>query len=359
MPLSHVKGREIFMNKSRLDKGGFSLEGINFALYENPLPPIDEAIEAARAQIHLSNRYTETFSLKLKEKISEYVNVPVENIHINAGSELILRQLFSRCGQSVHLISPTYYLFEEIAEKKTHTFLNENEDFLFDIKKLEIPEGTKLAVIVNPNNPNGTVFNIEDNISLIERNPNTIFLIDEAFIEFGGKAAKDLIFEYKNVIVTRTFSKAFSLASCWVGYAIANKELIEHLNNHNDAYPLARTAEAAAMASLEHLDKIKERVVKLKELTKDFAKSLEGLGITTYPTETYFFLGKIPHVSGDEFAKALSEKDIHIRPLHQEGMENKFLRFATSTAENHVIVVDAIKEIFTKNRKGIITMKKI
>lgn len=332
------------MHKSRLEKGGFPLEGINLALCENPLPPIDEAIEAAKAEAPLSNHYTEPYSWKLKEKISDYVNVPVENIHINAGSELILRQLFLLYGRRVHLISPTYYLFEEIAENKTYTFLNEKEDFLFDMKKLEIPKDTTLAVIVNLNNPTGTVFDIKDNLSLIERHPDTMFLIDEAFIEFGGKPATDLIFEYRNVIITRTFSKAFSMAGCRVGYAIADRELIEYLNNHNDAYPLARTAEAAAIASLEHLDKIRERVKFLKNQAGDFAKSLQNLGIKTYPTETFFFLGKVP-MDADEFAKALSKKNINIRPIHLEGMENRFLKFAASTTENNRIVIEAIKEI--------------
>jgi len=82
-------------------------------------------------------------------------------------------------------------------------------------------------------------------------------------------------------------------------------------------------------------------------LTKAFAASLQNLGIKTFPTETYFFLGKIPRMSADEFANALSEKDIHIRSLHQEGLGNNFLRFATSTAENNLMVLDAIKEILT------------
>ena len=172
------------MDKSRLEKGVFTLEGINLALCENHLPPIDEAIEAAKAETSLNNHYTEPFSSKLKNRIADYVNVPVDNIHINAGSELILRQLFLLYGQNVHLISPTYYLFEEIAEKKTLTHLNEEEGFLFEMKRLEIPEETTLVVIIYTNNPTGSVFNIKENVSLIERYPETIFLIDEAFIEF-------------------------------------------------------------------------------------------------------------------------------------------------------------------------------
>ena len=94
-----ITGMADCMEKSRLEKGGFPLEGINLALCENPLPPIDEAIEAAKTETYLSNHYTEPYSWRLKERISEYVNIPVENIHINAGSELILRQLFLLYGQ--------------------------------------------------------------------------------------------------------------------------------------------------------------------------------------------------------------------------------------------------------------------
>jgi histidinol-phosphate aminotransferase len=316
------------MEMSRLEKGGFPLEGINLALCENPLPPLDDAIEVAKAEACLSNHYTEPYSWRLKERISDYAGVPTENIHLNAGSELILRQLFSLYGRKVHLLCPTYYLFEEIAGEKTHTFLDERKDFLFDMRRLEVPEGTTLAVVVNPNNPTGAVFDIKGNISLIERHPHTRFLIDEAFIEFGGETAAELALEYENVVITRTFSKAFSLAGCRVGYAIAHKELIEHLDGHNDAYPLARTAEAAAFASLERLDEIKRRVAALKAMAKGFAGALRGIGIKTYPTETYFFLGRVPYMDAEEFAKTLGKRNIHIRPLHDERMGNNFLRFA-------------------------------
>lgn len=115
----------------------------------------------------------------------------------------------------MHLISPTYYLFEEIGGEKTHTLLAEDEGFLMDIRRLEIPDRT----------------------------------------------------------------------------------------THNDACPLARRAEAAAIAFLEHIDKIRDRVGYLKNLTKEFAKSLQELGIKTYPTETYFFLAGVPRMSGDVFSE--------------------------------------------------------
>lgn len=299
----------------------------------------------------MGNRYTEPYSRQLKERISEYAGVPVDCIHVNAGSELILRQIFALYGRKVHMLSPTYYLFEEIAGDRSHTVLDEGKGFLLDMKELEIPSDATMAVIVNPNNPTGGVFDIKDNVSLIEKYPHIMFLIDEAFIEFGGTAATDLALRHGNVIVTRTFSKAFSLAGCRIGYAIANLGLIEYLNGHNDAYPLARTSEAAALASLDRLGEIGERVATLKALARDFARSLQGLGIRTYPSETYFFLGKVPRMSADQFAQALEDREIYVRPLHPGRPENRFLRFATSTPGNNRIVLDAVGDILNGSRE--------
>jgi histidinol-phosphate aminotransferase len=241
-----------------------------------------------------------------------------------------------------------------LQKQKTYTLLNEKENFNYDITKLEIPKDTTLVAIINPNNPTSNEFNINENIQLIDRNPNTLFLIDEAFIEFVDegtkKSAVNLVSNYKNVIITRTFSKAFSLAGCRVGYAIANKELINYLDNINDAYPLSRSAEAAAIESLNHVDKINERVVHLKKTTKDLISSLKTLGIVSFPTETFFFLIKIPfeNTDADEFANLLAEHNIHVRPLHLKGLENKYIRFATSTVNNNEIVISTIKEIIGK-----------
>lgn len=115
-----------------LEKGGGTFQGIRLQLCENPLPPLDEAIAAAKAQVHLSNLYTEAFSAPLRRLISTKLGVAERHIHINAGSELILRQLFDRYGQQVHLLTPTYPLFPEIAEAFTETRLLPENNFNFD-----------------------------------------------------------------------------------------------------------------------------------------------------------------------------------------------------------------------------------
>jgi histidinol-phosphate aminotransferase len=112
---------------STSEKGGAEFEGIRLLLCENPLPPIDEAIDAASAELPRSNHYTEPYSNPLREELSERLGVSVDHVHVNAGSELILRQLFERFGQQVHLLTPTYPLFPEIAEQYTETRLRPDE----------------------------------------------------------------------------------------------------------------------------------------------------------------------------------------------------------------------------------------
>ena len=164
---------------SKAEKGGGGFTGLQLFLCENPLPPLDEAIEAARTELPRSNHYTEAHSAPLRRLLAEILTVSERLIHINAGSELILRQLFDRFGQQVHLLTPTYPLFPEIARRWTETQLAPDQDFAFDLARLSIPEGTTLAVIVNPNNPNGLSFNVDALPMLLARHSRTMFLIDE------------------------------------------------------------------------------------------------------------------------------------------------------------------------------------
>jgi histidinol-phosphate aminotransferase len=171
-------------------------------------------------------------------------------IHVNAGSKLILSQLFDRFGQQVHLLTPTYPLFPEIAQRHTETRLHLEKSFAFDLAGLAIPKGTTLAVIVNPNNPNGGTFDMAPLPGLLERHPDTRFLIDESFIGLAGQSVARWVPAHANLPVTCTLSKAHSLAGFRVGYGIFPGAIAAHLNVSNDAYPRARASQAAAIATL-------------------------------------------------------------------------------------------------------------
>ncbi|HKK14951.1 MAG TPA: histidinol-phosphate transaminase, partial [Gammaproteobacteria bacterium] len=325
--------------------GGGGFEGIKLLLCENPLPPLEEAIAAARAEVPKSNYYTQAYSAPLRRLISDRLGVSQRLIHINAGSELILRQIFDRFGQQVHLLTPTYVLFPEIARRYTQTRLPPEKDFQFDLSQWVIPEGTTLAVIVNPNNPNGGIFDMNPLLALLRRYRETRFLVDEAFIGLGGESVVHLVPEHPNLLVTRTLSKAHSLAGFRVGYAILPHDIADDLNGHNDAYPLARPSEAAAIATLEQEDKIRERVVQLRAWTDELAAQLRTLGVRTYPTRTYFFLADFaPHDAG-KLAETLSREGIMIKPLGDPVLGGGFMRVTTALPDDNARFVRTLRDL--------------
>lgn len=330
---------------SILEKGGGTFQGIKLLLCENPLPPLDEAIAAAQAEVPRSNYYTEPFSEPLRRLIAERVGVPERLIHINAGSELILRQLFQRLGWQVHLLTPTYPLFPEVANNHTETRLLPENDFSFDLGDWVIPDGTTLAVIVNPNNPNGGIFDMAPLPGLLERHPKTCFLVDEAFIGLAGDSVAPMVAEYPNLLVTRTLSKAHSLAGFRVGYAILSEPLADDLNSANDAYPLARPSQAAALATLRHEQKILERAATLQRWTEALAAEIRALGVRTFPTRTYFFLADFaPHDAG-ALAQRLRERGIFIKPLNDPVLGPGFMRVTTALPDENRRVVEALREL--------------
>ena len=330
---------------SKQEKGGGTFEGIKLLLCENPLPPLDEAIAAARAELPRSNYYTEPYSAPLRELIGERVGVPVSFIHINAGSELILRQLFDRFGRQAHLLTPTYGLFTEIAEQYTETRLPPENDFAFDLRELEIPTGTTIAVIVNPNNPNGGTFDMSPLPALLSRHPDTWFLVDEAFIGLAGESVAHMVPRHSNLIVTRTLSKAHSLAGFRVGYAVLPEALASDLNEHNDAYPLARVSQAAAIATLEHEAKIADRALQLRSWAEALAGKLRRLGVRTYPSDTYFFLADFAPHDAVELAEKMKHRGVLLKPLNDPTLGKGFMRITTALPEDNEHVLQIMREL--------------
>lgn len=327
------------------EKGGGSFEGVKLLLCENPLQPIDEALAAAKAEVVRGNYYTEPYSAPLRTLIAQRLGVPERLVHINAGSELILRQLFDRFGQDVHLLTPTYTLFTEIAGRYSETCLSPLDGLAFDLQQLAIPDGTTLVVIVNPNNPNGGVFDMTPLPGLLRRHPQTLFLVDEAFIGMAGESVAHLVPGHANLLVTRTLSKAHSLAGFRVGYAILPEAIADDLNSHNDAYPLARPSQAAALATLLHEERIRERALQLRVWAQTLAEQVRGLGVRTYPTETYFFLADFAPHDAAVVAERLKSRGFLVKPLNDERLGLGFMRITTSLPEDNRRFVAALEEV--------------
>jgi histidinol-phosphate aminotransferase len=180
---------------------------------------------------------------------------------------------------------------------------------------------------------------------LLRRHPKTLFLVDEAFIGLAGETVAPLVAAHPNLLVTRTLSKAHSLAGFRVGYAVLPESIADDLNRHNDAYPLARASEAAAIATLQNEEKIKARAVQLRAWTRELATQLRALGVRTYPTETYFFLADFaPHDAG-ALAMGLKERRILVKPLDDDRLGPGYMRVTTALPEDNVRFVSALHEL--------------
>lgn len=340
-----------------LEKGGATFQGIKMLLCENPLPPLAEAIAAAQAELRYGNYYTEAYSGPLRRLLAEQMGVPERLIHINAGSELILRQVFDRLGEQVHLLTPTYALFPEVAKRYTETLLTAENEFAFNLEQLEIPAGTTMVAIVNPNNPNGGTFDMSPLPALLRRYADTRFLVDEAFIGLAGESVAHLVPKYSNLLVTRTLSKAHSLAGFRVGYAVLPEDLADDLNTHNDAYPLARPSQAAALATLEQEEKIRQRAGQLRKWTEQLADGLRARGVRTFPSSTYFFLADFAPANATDLASRLRERQILIRPLTDPRLGPGYLRVTTALPEENARFLEALDAIVSESdlsdgRKG-------
>jgi histidinol-phosphate aminotransferase len=179
---------------------------------------------------------------------------------------------------------------------------------------------------------------------LLVRHPDTQFLVDEAFVGMAGQSVASWVPRYQNLLVTRTLSKAHSLAGFRVGYAILPERLADDLNKNNDAYPLARPSEAAAIATLLHEDKIRERAAVLRGWARELAVEMEKLGAKTFPSETYFFLADVAPHSAAVVVARLRERKILIKPLNDPALGLGYMRVTTALPEENRQFLAAMKE---------------
>ncbi|MBT7241410.1 MAG: histidinol-phosphate transaminase [Candidatus Diapherotrites archaeon] len=291
-----------------------------------------------------------------KKILKEYVGVSEEEIFISNGSDDGIKTIidtFMEKGEEIIIPSPTFAMFKfyaSIVEAKITEILY-NEDLSFPTKKvLElINKNTKIVVMVNPNNPTGTSIRKEDIIKITKKaqENEAIVLIDEAYFEFYGESCIDLIFEYDNVFVTRTFSKAFGLAGLRLGYTISNKTNISALAKEGSPYGVNTLALIAGEAALSDVEFVKNYANEILENKKYVEKELESMGLDTFPTSANFILTKFGNKC-DKVANSLKEKGILVRNRTKDPLLNGCIRITIGTKEQCEQLLEELKLILSK-----------
>ena len=318
------------------------------------LPPIVEDRLMGRFASVAFNRYpgAEDY-LSLTRQIAANFKVQPENILLGNGSSEIIEKLFYCFGGSkdAAIVYPQpsfsmYGIYAAAAEAKGVP-VDLEPDYTLDLEKFVsavIKNKARLCVICNPNNPTGTGFSVSDIQYIADNIPTSCaFLVDEAYIEFYGQSAMGLLKDYPNMIIARTFSKAYGLASCRVGYAIASPEITDMIGKsfmpyHMNTLSLV-TADVVYQMRSEYVPRIQMTIAERKRVYEDL-KKVDGL--TVYPSETNFVLFRTE--KAEALTKAFEAASIGVRHFGSAPRLENCLRVSMGTREENDTWLKVLKD---------------
>lgn len=303
---------------------------IKLASNENPWSPVPQVVQAITDAVTGVNRYADNNASDVRSAIAEWIDVDVNRITVGCGSSGLLQQLFMTYvdpGDDVVFPWPSFEIYPVFA-----ALFDANQirpplvDHTFDLDAVaaSVTERTKMVILATPNNPTGTPISMGDVGSLLESIPDdVIVVIDEAYREFSdprfGDPVTDLQPHHNNVVVTRTFSKAFGLAGLRSGYGIAHPEIVEQLDKVRLAFSVNNLAQVGTLAAIEHEDAAMANVAVLLSERARMADQLDAAGITHIPSEANFIF--LP--TGDRtesIATAMEKLGVVTRPFPGFGL---------------------------------------
>jgi histidinol-phosphate aminotransferase len=288
----------------------------------------------------------------LRAAISGYVDQPAERIMCGAGSdELIdlLMRLTLAAGDSIVDCQPTFPMYAFNAGLQAAQVVDIPRDANFELDLEGIAEaaerGSKLIFLAAPNNPTGNPLPRQAIARLLEL--PMLVVIDEAYAEFAGESAAELVGSAPNLVVLRTFSKWAGLAGLRIGYALAHEELLAQLWKIKQPYNVNVAAEAAAIASLQDVDYLMANVASIVTERERMAAALTELpGMHVYPSRANFLLCRLSErgpTAGLELRDALRRRGILVRAYNRAGLRD-CTRFSIGTPEQNAAMLAAVAE---------------
>ena len=322
-----------------------------------PSPAVNRAVSELLDTPGFFNLYPATFNAELMQELSRYTGLPEENIQYFASSDSLheyIAKLYIAPGDPVMILWPSYDNFRLTAEAHgARVYYSElDEDFAFspdsfmrDIRSFR----PSLVYICNPNNPTGTY--IEPGIleKLIAANPDTMFVIDEAYIEFAGESSNPLVLKHDNMLVTHTMSKAFALANFRFGYLVScegNIKDISGIRNSKNITTFAQTAVIAALSDAGYMKSYAEEVCRARGQFTASVNSLFAEKLLAYPSRGNFVLVRcIESELKAGIIAGLEEENIFVRNVSQSESLHDCFRVTIGTCGQMQMVLDALRKI--------------
>lgn len=316
---------------------------------ENPYAPSPKAIAAMQAELADSLRlYPDPNGERLKRAVADYYGVRPAQVFVGNGSDEVLAHAFHGLFQHgkpllfpdvTYSFYPVYCGLYGIA----YETIALNDRFQIDVADYARPNGG--IIFPNPNAPTGCLLALDAIERLLQANPDSVVLVDEAYIDFGGTSAIALVDRYPNLLVTQTLSKSRSLAGLRVGLAVGHPDLIEALErikNSFNSYPLDRIAIAGAAAAFEDREYFAQTCGQVIASRETVVAAMQAMGFEVLPSAANFIFARHPQQDATRLAAGLREQGIIVRHFKQARID-QFLRITIGAPEQNQALLDALK----------------
>ena len=317
---------------------------------ENPYPPAP-GVEKALKEMDMDamRLYPDPAAYDLVHAIAQMYSLKDEQVFVGVGSDDVLAMSFLTFFNSekpVLFPDITYSFYDVWADLFKIPYERPALDENFHIKKEDYFRENGGVIFPNPNAPTGVEMQLEDVEEIIRHNQDVIVIVDEAYVDFGGKSALPLIEKYDNLLVVQTFSKSRSLAGMRIGFACGNEKLIKYLNDVKysfNSYTMDRTALAAGVAAVKDQAYFQETCNKIIETREWTKKEMKALGFSFQDSMSNFIFAAHETCPAEKIFEALREKHIYVR-YFPKGRTNNFLRITIGTQEEMQTFINVLKD---------------
>jgi histidinol-phosphate aminotransferase len=321
---------------------------------ENPYGPSPRALEAVQARLNDDLRlYPAPGSERLKETIAGYFKRDISEIFVGNGSDEVLAHSFNGFfKQRLPILFPdiSYSFYPVFCQLYgiDYSQVPLADDFSLRIQDYQRANGG--IIFPNPNAPTGRLLPLNEIAQLLDCNRDSVVVIDEAYIDFGGDSAASLIDDYDNLLVVHTLSKARSLAGMRIGYALGSKALIEGLDrikNSFNSYPLSHLQVDAAVASFDDVDYFQMTCARVVSARIALVESLEMLGFNVLPSAANFVFVSHARYAAAQLSAQLRDQGVLVRHFRQPRISN-FLRITVGSDEQNARLIASLNTVLSE-----------
>ena len=318
---------------------------------ENPYPPSKKVLEAVKNSANEDLRlYPDPVCTELSQAIANFYDLDKENVFLGNGSDEVLAfsfMTFFSKDKTILFPDISYSFYPVYAEffGLNYKMVPLDEDFNIQLEELKKENGG--VILPNPNAPTGKYIDTDKLKELLEANKDSVVIIDEAYIDFGGESMVKYIKDYKNLLVVQTFSKSRSLAGARIGFALGDNELIEGLNrvkNSINSYTIDRVALNAGKAAIEDKEYFEETRNKIIKTRENVIKTLREMGFKVLDSKANFIFASHKNFEGQYLYEELRNRGVLVRFFNKDRID-KFLRITIGTDEEMDILIEKLKEI--------------